>query len=135
MTQVSAASASPSQSDNSTPPQPPPEFLELLHELYSEGEDIVSEASSLSELGGAFDFGPMLDFAQLTEAFFPESVDQILNMATLNDWPNDDLSLPTNQNMIIQAENTPGTSSDSVGYVPGSSSVNEQPSEPLIPRN
>lgn len=45
--------------------------------------------------GGEFDFGPILDFAQLTDEFFPESVDQILNMSSLNEWPNDDSSLPT----------------------------------------
>lgn len=38
---------------------------------------------------GDFDFGPMLDFARLTDEFFPESVDQILNMSSLNEWPND----------------------------------------------
>lgn len=44
---------------------------------------------------GDFDFGPIPDFAQLMDEFFPESVDQIPNVSSLNEWPNDDASLPT----------------------------------------
>jgi hypothetical protein len=38
---------------------------------------------------GEFDFGPELDFSQLTSEFFPEDVDQILNMGSLNEWPSE----------------------------------------------
>jgi len=38
---------------------------------------------------GDFDFGPELDFSQLTSEFFPEDVDQILNMGSLNEWPSE----------------------------------------------
>ncbi|KAF8600527.1 hypothetical protein BDV93DRAFT_510844 [Ceratobasidium sp. AG-I] len=39
---------------------------------------------------GDFDFGPMLDFSKLTDEFFPEDVNEILSMSSLNEWPKDD---------------------------------------------
>ena len=82
--QASTLSTSPSHLHNVTRPQLPPGFLRLLDELYPDNEGYISNAPEVD-----FDFGPQLDFTQLTDQFFPEMVNQILDMAALQEWPAD----------------------------------------------
>jgi hypothetical protein len=58
-----------------------------------QGQAVLAGGPSPFSGPGEFDFGPELDFSQLTNEFFPEDVDQILNMTLLTKWPQEEPSL------------------------------------------
>ncbi|KAF8600521.1 hypothetical protein BDV93DRAFT_559341 [Ceratobasidium sp. AG-I] len=94
-TRPQSAAPSTNQGSMMQPPAPSTSAPPILPPTQSPSNGMMSFKSSFTpnEAFGApegeFDFGPMLDFGQLTDEFFPEGVNEILGMSSLNEWPND----------------------------------------------
>ncbi|KAG9096943.1 hypothetical protein FRC06_008166 [Ceratobasidium sp. 370] len=88
--QSAAPTGNPGQGQGpSIPPAPPSSAPPMLSQSPSNGMPYNNRLSQNGPIGGEFDFGPMLDFTQLTSEFLPEDVNQLFEMGTLNDWPGD----------------------------------------------
>ncbi|KAF8600526.1 hypothetical protein BDV93DRAFT_525407 [Ceratobasidium sp. AG-I] len=116
-----------SSSSSSVPPMPP-----LPTQPSSSGGPLLRAAFSPDMPEGEFDFGPMLDFSQLTDEFFPESVNWVPGMASLNEWPDDGGSLLTGQGAVIQTGTVTETPIERVERAMGGLHLNDRQDEPSV---